>query len=110
MANLIYITLLKGYKNPLNQNDLPNAAESVSVNVNIGKFIRSWKNHVNENKVNFSDKNVRRKRLYLWKPLFQSFGWKFLLAAADLLLVRCAHIHVFYEANVIFDRTIVVWE
>ena len=86
MANLIYITLIKGYKNPLNQNDLPNAAESVSVNVNIGKFIRSWKNHVNENQVNFSDKSVKRKRLYLWKPLFQSFGWKFLLASSIFVI------------------------
>ena len=86
MANLIYIILIKGYKNPLNQNDLPNAAESVSVNVNIGKFIRSWKNHVNENQVNFSDKNVKRKRLNVWKPLFQAFGWKFLLSSLIFLI------------------------
>ena len=80
------MTFIQGYKTPLNQDDLPMAADSVSLNVNIGNFIKNWKNYVNENQVNFSDKNGKRKRLNLWKPLFQSFGWKFLLSSLIFLI------------------------
>ena len=62
------------------------AADSVSVYGNIEKFIKNWKSYVNENQVDFSDKNVKRKRLNIWKPLFQAFGWKFLLSSLIFLI------------------------
>ena len=69
-----------GYKNPLNQKDLPAAADSVDVKENVDNFIKHWKNYVMKHQVNFSDKNSERKRLKIWKPLLKSFGTKFLVA------------------------------
>ena len=69
-----------GYKNPWTQKDLPTAADSVEVHKNVDNFIKNWENYVIKHQVNFSDKKTSRKRLKVWKPLFQSFGLKFLLA------------------------------
>ena len=85
--------ILNGYKNPLSQKDLPAAADSVEVKENVGNFIQYWKNYIVKHQVNFSDKNSDRKRLQLWKPLFKSFGPKF-LAASLIILVNIVSLYI----------------
>ena len=70
----------QGYKKPLTQNDLPPAPDHLNVNDNIHTFMKHWDDHVKKNQVNFSDKNVSRPVVKLWKPVFLSFGSRLMLA------------------------------
>ena len=68
--------VIKGYKNPLVQNDLPPTPDSVEVNENVEAFMKHWTNFQLKNKVDFSSIEPR-KRLSLGIPLLKAFGFQF---------------------------------
>ena len=72
--------VIKGYRSPLVQNDLPIAPDSVDVTANVEAFMKNWTDYQHSQKVDFSqtsESDVPRKRLSLLKPLLKSFGLQF---------------------------------
>ena len=70
--------VIKGWKSPLIQNDLPQVPDNVEVKENVEVFMKQWYKHVDENGINFASTKPR-KRLFLWKPIFKSFGFQLCL-------------------------------
>ena len=70
--------VIKGYRSPLVQNDLPPTPDSVDVKENVDVFMKNWTDYQHSQKVDFSQSSTEsRKRLSLWRPFIKSFGLRF---------------------------------
>ena len=86
-------------------NDVPIPPQSINVELNADKFYKTWKAYVQEKKVNFSEKK-EDDFVTLWKPLFRSFGRKFVLGnVIGLVHYTCIFITPYVSSHFIFRLT-----
>ena len=71
--------IFKGYKAPLDEDDLTALPSKVDVKENVKSFQTHWREYLKSHKIQFSqpDSNNRAK---LWIPFMKTFGKRFLLS------------------------------
>lgn len=70
-------TVIKGFRKPLTQQDLPEAPEYLDVSENTSAFLEAWESQVKANHVDFKAKGHKKVVVKLWRPLIKTFGLRF---------------------------------
>ena len=101
--NFFSLKVLHNIKNPVESpKDVPIPPHSISVELNSNKLYKTWNAYVQDKKVNFSEKK-EGDYVTLWKPLFNSFGRKFLLAnVIGLVHYTCIFITPYVSTHSVF--------